>query len=43
MRGDGVGVGVIGAVPGGAWIRGDASFDIDGRHSQRQHVGGDLA
>jgi hypothetical protein len=30
MRGDGVGVGDVGAVPGGAWCSGHASGDGDG-------------
>ena len=42
MRGDGVGVGDVGTVPGGTWIPGDASFDIDVMQSRGQHVGGVL-
>jgi len=42
MRRDRVGVGDVGTVPGRARIPADAAFDIDVRHSRRQHVGGVL-
>jgi hypothetical protein len=42
MRGDGVGVGDVGAVPGGAWCSGDAAGGDDGGRWEREHVGGVL-
>jgi hypothetical protein len=42
MRGNGLGVGDVGAVPGGAWFSGHASLDGDGWRTCRQHVGGVL-
>jgi len=42
MRGDGVGVGDVGVVPGGAWCSGHASNDGDGGRACGQHVGGVL-
>jgi len=42
MRGDGVGVGDVGAVPGGARCSGHASNNGYGGRACRQHVGGVL-
>ena len=43
MRGDGVGVGDLGAVPGGAWWSGYPTGGDDGRGARGQHVGGILS
>ena len=40
MRGDGVGVGDVGEVPGGAWSSGDSAGDDDGRGARREHDAG---
>jgi hypothetical protein len=40
VRGDGVGVGDVGAVPGGAWVSGHSSGDGDRRGAEREHDGG---
>jgi hypothetical protein len=40
VRGDGVGVGDVGAVPGGAWVSGHSSGDVDRRGAEREHDGG---
>jgi hypothetical protein len=40
VRGDGVGVGDVGAVPGGAWVSGHSSDDGDVRGAEREHDGG---
>ena len=40
MRGDGVGVGDIGEVPGVAWRTGDAAGGDDGRGDDRKHDAG---
>ena len=37
MRGDGVGVGDVGAVPGGAWSSGHSAGGDDGRGAGREH------
>ena len=37
MRGDGVGVGDVGEVPGGAWSSGDSAGGDDGRGAGREH------
>ena len=37
MRGDGVGVGDVGAVPGGAGSSGHAAGGDDGRGARREH------
>jgi hypothetical protein len=39
VRGDGVGVGDVGAVPGGAWVSGHSSGDVDRRGAEREHDG----
>jgi hypothetical protein len=36
MRGDGVGVGIIGEVPGDAWGSGDPTSGDDGRGARRE-------
>ena len=40
MRGDGVGVGDVGEVSGGAWITGHTTRSDDGRRSRRELVSG---
>jgi hypothetical protein len=35
-----VGVGDVGAVPGGAWVSGHSSGDVDRRGAEREHDGG---
>jgi hypothetical protein len=40
VRGDGVGVGDVGAVPGGALVSGHSSGDGDRRGAEREHDGG---
>ena len=40
MRGDGVGVGDVGAVPGGAGSSGDSAGDDDGGGAGREHARG---
>ena len=42
MRGDGVGVGDVGAVPGGAWGSGHSASGDDGRGARRERDGGVL-
>jgi hypothetical protein len=37
MRGDGVGVGDVGAVPGGAWCSGHTAGGDDGGRAVREH------
>ena len=42
MRGDGMGVGDIGAVPGVAWGSGDSAGDDDGGGAVGEQDGGDV-
>jgi hypothetical protein len=39
LRGNGVGVGDVGAVPGWAWVSGHSSGDVDRRGAEREHDG----